>query len=178
MATKRRSSIDASTSDILRTVGILAGVLALLALFFTATRPDPRLPDTVDYEAALEHVRAEYPYPVLAPASLPDGWRATSVDYSSTDRGNRWRLGFLIGESGYVGLEQSDGEIMSYLASRLSDFREDGTVTIEGDEWERRIQQDRSPDRALVRIDDGVVTIVRGPEPYEVLESFAADLES
>lgn len=177
MATRSRGSIDASTADILRTAGILVGVLALLVIFFTATRPEPWMPETVEYEPVLEQVRAEYPYPVLAPASLPEGWRATSVDHSSTDRGNRWRLGFHIHDSGFVGLEQSDGEIVSYLASRIGDFREDGSVTIGGEVWERRIQEDRSPDRALVRIEDGVVTIIRGPEPYEVLERFAATLE-
>jgi hypothetical protein len=174
---KSRGSITASTGDILRTVGILAGVLALLALAFTLTRPDARLPETVDYEPVLEQVRAEFPYEPAAPSPVPEGWRATNVHYEADEAGHRWRLSFLIGEQGFVRLEQSDGEIVSYLDDRLGDFGADGTSTVEGDTWDR-MRQNRGPrDRALVRTEDGVLTIVRGTESYDVLEQFAASLE-
>ncbi len=171
-----RGSIAASTGDILRTVGILAGVLALLALAFTVTRPDARLPETVDYQPVLEQVRAEYPYEPAAPATLPEGWRPTNVYHDADGAGHRWRLSFLIGEQGFVRLEQSDGEIESYLADRLEDFTADGTSVVDGESWDRMIQSGGPHDRALVRTEDGVVTIVRGTESYEVLERFAASL--
>jgi hypothetical protein len=83
----------------------------------------------------------------------------------------------LIGEQGFVRLEQSDGEIVSYLDDRLEDFGADGTSAVEGDTWERMRQNGGPRDRALVRTEDGVLTIVRGTESYEVLEQFAASLE-
>jgi hypothetical protein len=174
---KSRGSIAASTGDMLRTVGILAGVLALLALAFTVTRPDARLPETVDYEPVLEQVRAEFPYEPAAPSPVPEGWRATNVFHEADEAGHRWRLSFLIGEQGFVRLEQSDGEIVSYLDDRLEDFGADGTSAVEGDTWERMRQNGGPRDRALVRTEDGVLTIVRGTESYEVLEQFAASLE-
>lgn len=174
---KSRGSIAASTGDMLRTVGILAGVLAVLALAFTVTRPDARLPETVDYEPVLEQVRAEFPYEPAAPASVPSGWRATNVHHEADEAGNRWRLSFLIGEQGFVRLEQSDGEIASYLDDRMEDFRADGTSMVGGDAWERMRQDGGPRDRALVRTEGGVLTIVRGTESYESLEQFAASLE-
>ena len=174
---KGRGSIAASTGDMLRTVGILAGVLALLALAFTATRPDARLPETVDYEPVLEQVRADFPYQPAAPSTLPDGWRPTNVHHEADAAGHRWRLSFLIGEQGFVRLEQSDGEIVSYLTDRLADFSADGTSVVECDTWDRMRQSGGPRDRALVRTEDGVVTIVRGTESYEVLAQFAASLE-
>jgi hypothetical protein len=174
---KSRGSIAASTGDMLRTVGILAGVLALLALAFTVSRPDARLPETVDYEPVLEQVRAEFPYEPAAPSTVPEGWRATNVHHEADAAGHRWRLSFLIGEQGFVRLEQSDGEIVSYLDDRLEDFGADGTSTVKGDTWERMRQNGGPRDRALVRTEDGVLTIVRGTESYEVLEQFAASLE-
>lgn len=178
MATGSRGSISASTSDLLRTVTVLVGVLALVALAInTFMRPEAPERETVDYEGTLEQVRAEYPYPVVAPGALPEGWRATSVSHEVDDAGHRWRLGFLIGDHGFVGLEQTDGEIVSYLADRLRDFTDDGVSTVAGETWERRRQTRQPEDRALVRVDDGVATIVRGTEPYEVLEEFAAGLE-
>lgn len=172
-----RGSITASTGDMLRTVGILAGVLAVLALAFTVTRPDARLPETVDYEPVLEQVREEFPYEAAAPLSVPEGWRATNVEHEADAAGHRWRLSFLIGEHGFVRLEQSDGEIVSYLADRLGDFSADGTSVVDGDTWDRMRQYSGPRDRALVRTEDGVLTIVRGTESYEVLEQFAASLD-
>ena len=174
---KSRGSIAASTGDMLRTVGILAGVLAVLALAFTVTRPDARLPETVDYRPVLEQVRAEFPYEPAAPSTVPEDWRATNVHHESDSAGHRWRLSFLIGEEGFVRLEQSDGEIVSYLADRLEDFSADGTSVVSSDTWDRMRQYGGPRDRALVRTEDGVLTIVRGTESYEVLEQFAASLE-
>ncbi|MGH8823127.1 MAG: DUF4245 domain-containing protein [Jiangellaceae bacterium] len=174
MAGKPRGS--ETVGDAIRSMVALLGVIAAVVVAFTVMRPEPTSPGPVDYGAALELVRAEYAYPVLAPDRVPDGWRATSVEHSSHPTGDRWRLGFLTAEDGFVGLEQSDGEIESYLADRLAEFGEDGTSRIAGVTWQRRIGPGDRPDRALVNVDDGYVTIVLGTEPYDVLEDFAASL--
>ena len=73
-------------------------------------------------------------------------------------------------------MEQSDGEIEAFRQDRLSDFEDDGIADIDGDTWQRMVETDRSPDRALVLVDDGVLTIVRGTESYDALEDFASSL--
>lgn len=157
---------------------VLAAVLGALAVLFAAMRGDGEVParETIAYDGVLAQVREEYPYPVLAPVGLPDTWRAASVDRGSDEAGHRWRLGFLVENDGFVGLEQSDGEIVSFMADRLKEFDADGESVVDGTTWERRVQTTRPGDRALVLVDDGVVTIVRGTEPYDVLEEFAAAL--
>lgn len=178
MSSRARGSISAPTGDLVRTVAILVGALALITLVINAMgRPEAYPRETVEYERVLERVRADYPYPVLAPGSLPDGWRATSVSHDADAAGHRWRLGFMIGDEGFVALEQSDGEIVSYLSERLRDFTDDGTSVVGGVTWDRMIQSARPADRALVQVDGGVVTIVRGTESYDVLEWFATNLE-
>jgi hypothetical protein len=175
MAGKPRGS--ETVGDAVRSLAVMLGAIAAVVVAFTVMRPDPQPPAAVDYSAALELVRTEYEYPVLAPDPVPDGWRATSVDHSSRPTGDRWRLGFLTADDGFVGLEQSDGEIESYLADRLAEFTDDGTSQVAGTTWERRVGAGDRPDRALVRVDDdGWVTIVMGTEAYDVLESFAASL--
>ncbi|WP_158564101.1 DUF4245 domain-containing protein [Jiangella anatolica] len=171
MATSTRG--NPSLGDILRSVGVLAGVIAAIAIVFNVLNdPEPRLPDPVDYQQALTVAREEYAYPVLAPEPVPDGWRATSVDFAQEESGDRWRLGFLIDEGeAFVGLEQTDGEIESYRDERLEDFAPDGESTIDGVTWERLLEDDDAPDRALVRV-DGALTIVRGTVSYEELEAF------
>ncbi|WP_157987704.1 DUF4245 domain-containing protein [Jiangella endophytica] len=163
-----------SLGDILRSVGVLAGVIAVIALVFNLLSDDePRLPDAVDYQPALAVAREEYGYDVLAPEPVPDGWRATSIDFAQESGGDRWKLGFLIGDGEqFIGLEQTDGEIQSYRDDRLAGFQPDGESTIDGDTWERLLEDDDRPDRALVRVDGGAITIVRGTVSYEGLEDF------
>ncbi|TDE09080.1 DUF4245 domain-containing protein [Jiangella asiatica] len=171
MATSTRG--NPSLGDIVRSVVVLAGVLALVAVLFNALNDqEPRLPDPVDYQGALEVARAEYAYDVLAPEPVPAGWRATSMDFSQDDGGDRWQLGFLIDGDTFIGIEQTDGEIESYRDERLADFDPDGESSIDGVTWERLVERDDAPDRALVRVDGGAITIVRGTVPYEELEDF------
>jgi hypothetical protein len=162
-----------SLGDILRSVGVLAGVIAAIAIVFNLLNdPEPRVPDPVDYAIALDTVRAEYDYDVLAPEPVPDDWRATSVDVSQEGGGDRWRLGFLVDGEQFVGIEQTDGEIESYRDERLAGFVPDGESTIDGLTWERLVEDDDAPDRALVRVDGGALTIVRGTLAYDGLEEF------
>jgi Protein of unknown function (DUF4245) len=174
MAGKPRGS--ETVGDAVRSLVALLGIVAAIVIAFTVMRPDPRGPQSVDYSGILEHVRAEYPYPVLAPTPVPPGWTATSVEQTPAASGNRWRLGFVTDDDGFVGLEQSDGEIESFLADRLEDFTEDGTVEVDGATWQRWIESGDAPDRALVLNQGGVATVVLGTEPYGVLEEFAASL--
>ncbi len=159
----------------MRSMAALAGVLALVALVFNLLNDqEPRLPEPVEYRDALAMARADYGYDVLAPEPVPDNWRATSIDVSQDGGGDRWRLGFLIDDDKHIGIEQSDGEIQSYRDDRLADFDPDGESTVGGATWERLVERDDAPDRALVRESGGVITIVRGTVGYEQLEEFVS----
>ena len=121
MAEKPRGS--ETVGDAVRSLVALLGIIAAVVVAFTAMRPDQRPPDPVDYSGIVDLLRAEYPYPVLAPTPVPSGWTATSVEHSARTSGNRWRLGFVTDDDGFVGLEQSDGEVESFLDDRLDGFR-------------------------------------------------------
>lgn len=172
----RGNTATASAADIIRSMAVLLGAIAIIVVAFNVMRPDPRPPDPVDYSGVVEVVQDEYPYAIAVPSAVPSAWRATSVDHSADATGHRWRVGFLTGNDGFVGLEQADGEIQSYLADRMAEFEADGTSTIDGVAWDRMRQRVSPGDRALVRVDDGVVTIVRGTVSYETLGEFASSL--
>lgn len=174
MAAKARG--NETVGDAVRSLVVVIGLVAAVVIAFTVMKPDARLPDPVDYTDVLGFVRDEYAYDPAAPTPSPEGWRATSVEHSDNAAGDRWRLGFLTPDEGFVGLEQSNGEIQSFLDDRLTGFADDGEADVDGATWQRMVEDDRSPDRALVLVEDGVATIVRGTEPYEVLEEFAASL--
>jgi hypothetical protein len=155
---------------------VLLGAIAIIVVAFNVLRPDPELPEPIDYVGVAQSLDEEYPYALAVPSSVPGGWTATSVDHHQDVTGHRWRVGFLVDGDGFVGLEQSDGEIQSYLLDRMADFDGDGTSTIDGVAWDR-MRQDAAPhDQALVLVDDDVVTIVRGTVSYTTLEDFASRL--
>lgn len=173
----RTSRGNPSLGDIVRSVAVLVGAVALVAVAINLVNdPEPRLPDPVDYEPVLQVARDEFGYPVLAPEPVPDGWRATSVDLDQSGAGDRWRLGLLTEDEQFIGLEQADGEIETYRRDRLAGFSPDGESQVDGQSWERMVEEDRTPDRVLVRVDDGALTIVRGTVSYEALEDFTASL--
>jgi hypothetical protein len=176
MAKKARGYETAG--DMVRSLLVLLGLVAAVVVAFTVMKPDARLPDPVDYANVLDLVRDDYPYPVLAPTPVPDGWRATSVDHDQDPAGHRWRLGFLTADEDFIGLEQSDGEIDTFVRDRVgpATFEPDGTSVVDGVRWERRVENGADPDRALVLVTGDVATIVRGTAPYDDLEEFAASL--
>src|SRR5690625_5078711 len=171
-----RTRRNASLVDIGIGVGVLMIIVAGIVWFTSADQPDnARLPDPVQYEAALDNARAQHPYPVLAPEPLPDGWRVTNVMMDPDNpAGHRWRLGMFTEDAEFVGLEQSDGEVASYRDDRLEEFNADGSVTLEGDQWHRMHEDDG--DHALVREADGVLTIVRGTVNYDELADIVGAL--
>lgn len=160
-------------------MALLAGALIVVAVVIKALNPDdePRLPAAVEYEPVLAAIRDDYDYRVLAPEPAPDGWRATSVAADQDEAGDRWRLGFLTDEEEFVGIEQTDGETETYRGDRLADFVPDGHSVVDGRRWERLTEDDDHPDRALVQVSDGALTIVRGTVSYDELEDFVALLE-
>jgi hypothetical protein len=78
------------------------------------TRPDP-----VDY---LETVRLiqENGGSVVYPPSLPDGWIATSLDFTPGEK-TAWGLGFLTDDGDYVGLRQEDASLDDLLTTYVDE---------------------------------------------------------
>lgn len=160
---------NASLSDVAIAVGVLMALIGAVVWVFSLNQPDEsELPDPVDYESVLAVAREEFPYPVLAPEPLPEGWRVTNVRMDGDNpAGHRWRLGMFTDERQFVGLEQTDGETTTYRNDRLRDFTPDGEMTIGGQVWEQMREKDG--DHAVVRADEGVLTIVRGTMGYDGL---------
>ena len=90
-------------------IGAMLVLLAVVAAFVVLRDVNRTQPEssvrTVQYEQALGFAREQADFPLVAPASLPDGWRATSAEF--VPEPGRWHLGLLTDEDRYVGLEQS-----------------------------------------------------------------------
>jgi hypothetical protein len=127
----------------------------------------------VDYQKVLEFGRDQVGFPVLAPPSLPEGWKATSVDLRPVPA--RWHLGVLTDEGNYVGLEQS----LSSEQNMVEDYVDETAVRGEpveaaGETW--RTWTDEGGDTALTRVEGRVTTLVVGTADQDVLVEYVESL--
>jgi len=161
--------------DMVRSVVVLlVPILAFLGYqALVRKEPDPLPP--VDYAAAAAAARREAPYPLLAPAALPQGWRATSVRYTPGPQAH-WHLGVLTSEEDYVGLEQLVAGPEAAVEAFAAETVDVGTVTIDGATWQLRTDADEEV--TLVRSRGEVTTLVTGTVSREVLVDYVESLRS
>ncbi|MFD7264058.1 DUF4245 domain-containing protein [Streptomyces sp. NPDC059874] len=159
--------------DMVRSLAVIGVVVAGIYMFVPHDeKADPTR--TVDYRVETLTARRAAPYPVAAPAGLPEQWRATSVSYERKNA-NAWHLGFLDPERQYVAVEQSTDTSAKYLDQITQKAKATGQTQQVGDmAWER---WDGEKYDALVRREQGHVTVVTGTASFEQLGAMAAALE-
>lgn len=155
---------------------VLVAVVVGFVVFRDANRSDPADPvRALDYGRDAEFAREQASFALVAPPSLPDGWRATTVEYVPGPD-DRWHLGMLTSQDRYVGLEQSADSVATMVETHVDPVTEKGDpVQVGGVPW--ATYSDAGGDLALVRRADGTTTLVVGHEVSSaVLVDFAASL--
>jgi hypothetical protein len=171
-----------------RTVGAMFGAMTVVLLLIGAVALITFRPSggdevrVVDYADELDAARRAAPYSVLAPVGL-DGFRATSVRYTSTEDGIVWHLGFVSPLEEYVGLDQTDGPAESFVddltEGAVALDGSDGSVEVAGRSWQRYDEggdTDGERVRGLVTHAEGATVLVSGTAGWGELEEFAAAL--
>ena len=162
-------------TDVFRSIVILLVVIGAFALYQALLTDDPGSPTPpVDYKTAVVGARADAGYPVLAPAELPDGWKATSVRYTPGSKWV-WHLGVLTADQEYVGLEQARTDPPSLIKTAAEGTVATGTTDIDGTEWQVRRDESRG-ETTLVRHEQGVTTLVTGSASQQTLEDYVRSL--
>ncbi|RKT06669.1 uncharacterized protein DUF4245 [Streptomyces sp. 3211.6] len=159
--------------DMVRSLAVIGVVVAGIYMFIPHDdKADPTR--TVDYRVETLTARRAAPYPVAAPVGLPEQWRATSVTFERKNA-NAWHLGFLDPQQQYVAVEQSTDASQKNVAKLTQKAAPTGQTQQVGDRaWER---WDGEKYDALVRQDQGYVTVVTGTGSFEQLGAMAAALE-
>ncbi|MFF4577437.1 DUF4245 domain-containing protein [Streptomyces sp. NPDC001389] len=159
--------------DMVRSLAVIGVVVAGIYIFIPHDdKADPTR--TVDYRVETLTARRAAPYPVAAPVGLPEQWRATSVTFERKNA-NAWHLGFLDPEQQYVAVEQSTDASKKNLDQLTQKAAPTGQTQQVGDRaWER---WDGEKYDALVRQEQGYVTVVTGTASFERLGAMAAALE-
>lgn len=163
-------------------LGALLACLGLIAVVFAltlfqrhgSTNPAP----TVDFKPALVAARQQAAFDVLAPAHLPRGTRATSVEWLAVvgkHRFARWHVGFVTAAGDYIGLEQGTAPASRFIRAHTVANMPGPTVTINGRRW-RSMSSIHEVEHALIWTRGGVTTLVTGTAPKEQIVAFARSL--
>jgi hypothetical protein len=172
---ERPGRYQRSFSGMVGAMIVLVLVVGLFVAFRAINRDQPEnTVDAVDYSRPAEFAREQARFPLLAPAELPEGWRATSVRFTN-GRDQAWHVGFLTGADQYVGLEQADESAEDLVEEHVDANASEGApVTVDGEEW--RSWTDGGGDTALVRETGQVTTLVVGTVDRETLVEFVHTL--
>jgi hypothetical protein len=131
---------------------MVATVLAVVAFvaFRGLTRDNEatKVP-AVDWHISYQAARADGKLQVLAPGSLPSGWKATSVSYLPGAE-PAWHLGLLTSKGKYVGIEESTAGVDELVQRYVDqDATRGSDVTVAGQRWQ--VYTDSGGDYALGR---------------------------
>jgi hypothetical protein len=159
-----------------RSLALVLVLVGVAVAFYLAGRPEPVVRE-VDYTDALAQARLSAPYEVLGPQPLPDGWRATSARARAEGGAATWHLGLVTAAGSYAAVEQSDGERREFVDRFADGATPAGSSTVEGTTW-RRLEGGSPEERALVRTERGVTTMVAGSASWAELEELAATLRA
>jgi hypothetical protein len=109
----RVSPLKKTVRDMIISMAVISlPVVAIVEWFPHDSKKPEAAVQTVDYSIPLDQARrdADLPFTALAPATLPAGWRATSVHADFAPGAQlRWELGFLTPDSQYVAMDQVSG---------------------------------------------------------------------
>ena len=152
---------------------LVAGIFAFV-LLRDINREVPGSPvKAVDYSRTAAYAEEQASFDVLAPDELPEGWKATTVEFVVDPA--RWHLGVLTDQGNYVGLEQADSSVESMVSTYVDPAANRGKpVTIEGQAWIS--WSDSGGDTALVRRAGHVTTLVVTTADEDVLVDYIESL--
>ena len=169
----------------IRSLALILIPLVVITIIFTNT-PDDHPVKEVDWKPVLAKAREEAPFEVLAPENLPNGWRATRVNWvpqgkpylnGEASPRNLWQIGFLTPDDAFIDLNQGDVRPQEMVDQQSRDGTADGSSVVAGKTWQRLISPDGRT-RSLVLANPNSTVVVTADLPYEALEAYASTLSS
>jgi hypothetical protein len=169
----------------IRSLALILIPLVVITIIFTNTPAEHPVKE-VDWKPVLAKAREEAPFEVLAPENLPNGWRATRVNWvpqgkpylnGEASPRNLWQIGFLTPDDAFIDLNQGDVRPQEMVDQQSRDGTADGSSVVGGKSWQRLISPD-GRSRSLVLTNPNSTVVVTADLPYEALEAYASTLSS
>lgn len=158
-------------SDILRSMVVITVIILALwgiGKFFSTDPGDPV--KTIDFAQVVSQARPAADFDLAAPATLPQGWRATSARFDP----NSWHLGLQTDDDEYLGVEQLKLSVDRAFDRFAEGSKSAGTTDLDGVTWTVR----KGPKKywTYARDVDGMTMLVNGTTSRAELERYIASL--
>ncbi len=173
MSAPRSSRGNPAMGDIVRSVIVIGLIVLGLYAFGKLFTQEPESPvNAIDYATIVEQARPAAGFDLLAPTSLPKGWKATSATLNI----EWWHLGVLTDDDEYIGLEQIKGSVDRAVDRFADGSKPDGTAEVDGETWSvRKGPLERT---TYVRSDGDVTTLVVGTTSRSEIEDYISSLST
>lgn len=161
--------------DMVRSMAVV--LVVVFAIVLLAWRPEPEAVKVVETAATVELAAQDAQFPIVAPAGLAQGWRATSVRWEPTEESESepvLHIGYVTPGDQYAQLSVAPVVAESFLDEQTANGAPTGTQAVGDATWERWESAKR---RSLVLIDGSVATIVSGGAEWTELITLAESLE-
>lgn len=159
----------------------MGAVLVTVAIILVIThRSHKQNVPMVDYAGAVAVAQSQTQLAVDVPSPLPEGYMATNARFEAESYGAtgdvRWYLGYRTPAGQYVSLWQSTGPSARVISAATSGAICGGTAVVGSTTWQM-CTNPKPLTNALVRVHDGVTTVVSGTAAFIDLKTFAASLK-
>jgi hypothetical protein len=164
-----------SIGDMVRSLAVVLVVVAGVLLLAWRPQPDPIR--VVEVTPAVTRATMQATFDVVAPSGLPDDWRPTSARWEPTEDSGAepvLHIGYVTPADQYAQFSLSASDAPAYLDEQTGGGSGDGLMAVGGVEWQAWESPER---RSLVRIDDGVTTVISGGAAWEELVVLAGSLQ-
>ena len=173
MSSPRSSRGNPSMGDIVRSVAVIGLIIVGLYAFGKLFTQEPDTPTPkIDYAQVVRQVRPIADFEVLAPSSLPKGWKANSASYDIEG----WHLGIVRGDQDYIGLDQAKVSVARAVERFADGSKADGTADIDGEAWS--VRKGPSGRTTYLRQAGDVTTVVVGTPSRRVIEKYISSLSA
>lgn len=167
--------LSQTVMDMVRSLAVVLAVVVVIGLL--VWRPTTASVRVVDVEGLHAMAVRQADFPLALPGDAT-GLEATSVRWEATPQSGGvpvWHVGYVADGTEYLQLSQSRQDSAAFIAEQAAGGEPVGVADIGGVPWQRLESPDR---RTLVRVADGVTTIVSGTGSWESLERAAAGLST
>ena len=169
------SYASGSLANMLRSLLVIAAIMAVIVLMFPQVQPTP--PD-VDVVETAQQIEDSTGWTLLVPQDLPEGWTPTRAQYRrSTDGLMTWHAGFETPAGEYAALQQTLDATDDWVTTQVNRSPRAGELEVAGRTWER---YDRTGKVQRSLVDRGgpqeMTTVITGTASWEELEEFAESL--
>jgi hypothetical protein len=176
-AERESKRLRQTVRDMVLSMAVVSVVVLFLVAPWNWNPPDPV--KVVDWQPVVTGARDAYDWPVLAPAGLASGWRATSARIETAGDGLPVVVvGWLTPDEQFLGLQQSQTRMTDFPRTASVQGSPTGAaVVIGGRSWERWQNADETR-RSLVAQEGDVTYVVTGMGDWASIDAFAAKLRA